>query len=487
MLKIEKWGMAGAIVMILASIILSVAINGCFKHSTDEPISGSSVPAPGAFTLGTPGDMTVGIDLSGSISGTGLPMTWTPSTDVANYLLEISKDDSFAAGYSVYSPTFASNVTQILLVTTTLTSNTLYYWRVKATNASGTLVASNVPFSFYTGSGAFAPGSFDLQSPQNLPGNVSQLSPNSESLTPTLTWTNAATETLYTVYLDDDTSVTDTPIYSTTTKPGVWTASIPASANLTDTARYYWTVVATGNISATAATTPYYSFVTGPIKYYAYTTITPTVITAGESISATLKAYDNNTVTVTTHTPFSITMTSSPGVTFYTDNTLGTPTTTYTLTGGTADIYLAITTSGSAVITATDIAGRSVSSTATTITVNPAALDHYYVVPASYSIVSGTAISVTITAQDVYSNTVTSASTEITMTINATSGTPAVAFYETGIWDGEPVAFSNPWASGVAQLSMKAEVSGATDEKFTIRAEDVAAKYGTSGEVTVGP
>lgn len=482
MTRVGKWW----IISISAIIFVSIVMDGCFKHSTDEPITGSSVPAPGAFTLGTPGDMTVNIDLSGSISGTGLPMTWTPSTDVANYLLEIAKDDSFAAAYSVYSPTLPSNVTAVSVTTTTFVANTLYYWRVKAINASGTPVAANAPFTFYTGTAAFVPGAFDLSLPQDSSaGAVSAASPNAESLTPELAWGDATTETFYTVYVATDTSFTSP--YTTTTKAGVLTVDIPASANLTDTARYYWAVTATGYISQTASTTPYYSFVTGPIKYYTYTTIAPTNITAGNGITATLTAYGNDNTAVTSHTPFSITMSATPGVTFYTDNTLVTPTTTYNLASGAADIYLAITTSGSAVITATDIASRSVSSSATAITVNPAALDHYSVVPDSYSIVSGTAISVTITAQDVYSNTVTSASTDITMTINTTSGTPTATFYKTGNWNVPPVGYTNPWASGVVQISMKAEVSGATDEKFTIRAEDAATKYGTSGEVTVSP
>jgi len=467
-------------------------MDGCFKHSTDEPITGSSVPAPGAFTLDLPGDPVTGFALidtaeASIIANNGWVMSWTPSANAANYLLEIARDDTFDPAYSVYSPTLASTYNSTVVSSTNLNpAYTLYYWRVQAINASGSPYASNRPFIFYTGLGAFAPGAFDLSSPlDSAAGPVSSASPDTESLTPTVQWTTAATETLYTVYVATDTSFTSP--YTTTTKAGVLTVDIPASANLTDTARYYWAVTATGYISQTASTTPYYSFVTGPIKYYTYTTIAPTTIIAGQGISATLSAYDNNAVAVTSHTPFSITMSATPGVTFYTDNTLVTPTTTYNLASGAADIYLAITTSGSAVITATDIASRSVSSSVTTITVNPAALDHYSVVPDSYSIVSGTAISVTITAQDVYSNTVTSASTDITMIINTTSGTPTATFYQTGSWNAPPVIYTNPWASGVVQISMKAEVSGATDEKFTIRAEDAATKYGTSGEVTVSP
>ena len=99
--KTSKWQVIAITTMVLVATLLSIVAGGCFTRSSNES-TGSSVPAPGAFDLGIPADMTASIDLSGSVSSTGLPMTWAASANVATYLLAISKDDSFAAGYSVY-------------------------------------------------------------------------------------------------------------------------------------------------------------------------------------------------------------------------------------------------------------------------------------------------------------------------------------------------------------------------------------------------
>jgi len=400
MFKTEKW-----IAVSIVLITLSLIVNGCFKHSKDEE-TGSSVPAPGAFTLGAPADGAININ----IAATEIPASWTASTDVANYLLEICKDDAFVAANSVYSTTLASNVTLYSVPTATLTSNMWYYWRVTATNASGSVIASNVPFSFYTGSSGAAPGTFNLSAPVDNASGI--------SLTPELVWTNAVSETLYTAYLDDNISFS-TP-YITTTKPGVLNTVIPGSAALTDTVRYYWKVEASNTVTSTVTTSTVYSFVTGPIEYYL---ITPTVttITAGESITATLTAYGTDDAQVITHAPFVVTMSATSGVTFYEDNTLITSTITYTLTSGVANMYFSITTAGSAVITATDIVGRVKNSSGTAITVNPGVSNKlvFATQPTTTAVDAAFSPVVTVKVQDVYGNTVTTASNVITLTVGA--------------------------------------------------------------------
>ena len=453
--------------IIIVTILLSITINGCFKHSKDEPITGSSVPAPGAFTLGNPADMPTGIiDLSGSIFSTGLPMTWTASLNVANYLLEIATDDSFAAAYSLISPTFASNITAITVTTTTFVANTLYYWRVKAINASGTPFASNQPFSFYTGTGAFAPGVFDLASPLNsAAGPVSAASPNAESLTPTLQWTNATTETMYTVSVATDTAFTS-PLVITNTKPGVLTYDIPVGAGLTNTVRYYWAVTATGYISQTASTTPYYSFVTGPVKYY---TLAPdnSTITASGNITATLTAYGNNDVIVSSHTPFSITMNAGTGFTYYTSNTFGTVNGagTYTVANGTATIYVKMTSSGAANnLIATDPLGRTKT---TVITVNPGPATQliWFVSPATPQ-AAGTAWTPApvVRIADASGNTVNSSAVVTLVTV---TGTSSFASGYTATASAGLATFNVALYNKAETITAKATAAGLTDSTTT--------------------
>ncbi|MEW6026050.1 MAG: hypothetical protein AB1599_01970, partial [Planctomycetota bacterium] len=409
MAGVKNWKTLTVVALMLAIIIVSVAMPGCFRRSSDDS-TGSSVPAPGAFTLGVPVDRAL-INLG---TASEVAFNWTASANTATYSLEVSTDDSFAVSYSVYSPTaFASGTLSHSASTTTFVANTLYYWRVTATNASGSTDASNKPFTFYTGTADFMPGAFDCVTPTNLavPAEVNSSSPPAESLTPQLDWTNATTETFYTVYVATDTSFTSP--YTTTTKAGVLTVDIPVSANLTDTTRYYWAVSATGYNLVTNTST--YSFVTGPVKYY---TLVPdnSTITAGGDITATLTAYGNNDVTVSSHIPFSITMNAGAGFTYYTNNTFGTVNATrqYTVANGTATIYVRMTSSGANNLIATDPASRTKTAA---ITVNTAAVNTvtFSTQPAN-TVAGATMANVVVNVKDAYNNNISGQAVSVTTT-----------------------------------------------------------------------
>ena len=349
-------------------VSLTIATKGCFKREKPGPQSGSSASLPGAFQTTLPADGVINVD----VFSAPVPVAWNASSNVSNYILEIAKEDDFSAANMVYSATLGPNTTNHSITAWTLSGGIWYYWRVKAVNLYGTTVSSDTPSCFYTSSGGIIPGTFNLATPTD----------NDESglaLTPEFNWTNAPKESKYIIYLDNDSNFSS-PLYTDTTRPGELGIHIPTGAGLTETSRYYWQVEAYNPFGVRPSSI--YSFVTGPIKYYTLTTDTSN-INAVQGITATLTALDNNSSPVTNHSPFTITMSAGPDLTYYNNNTLTTINTSgiYTVTNGIAGIYLKATKSEAVVITATDRALRSVS--AGPITVSPGAASKLLWVTAS--------------------------------------------------------------------------------------------------------
>ena len=372
-------------------ILLSLVIGtrGCFKREKPAPQSGSSAQ-PGAFQTTLPADGVINVD----VFSAPVPVAWSPSSNVTSYILEVAKDDDFASANMVYSATLSPNTTNHSITAWTLWGGIWYYWRVTAVNAYGTTVSSDTPSCFYTSSGGTIPGAFNLATPIDNDSGI--------SLTPELNWTNAPKESKYIIYLDNDSNFS-APIYTDTARPGELNIQIPAESGLTETARYYWKVEAVnwfGNRSSSI-----YSFVTGPIKSY---TITPTAttITAGNGVTMTITAYNSSNAVVTAHNPFTLTMNSGTGLTYYTNSalTIVNPTGTYTMTSGAATVYVKITLAGSVAITATDRAGRTKTCSPLTVSAGPVAA---VIVTGPASITSGVeSSSYTALSYDAYNNPV---------------------------------------------------------------------------------
>ncbi|MBI5309188.1 MAG: hypothetical protein HZB37_12885, partial [Planctomycetes bacterium] len=323
-----------------------------------------------------------------------VPVAWNGSSNATSYILEVAKEDDFAPVNMLYSATLGPNTTNHSVTYGLLSGGVWYYWRVTAVNANGTTVSSDAPSCFYTSSGGIIPGAFNLAAPiDNDSGLV---------LTPELDWTNAPKESKYIVYLDNDSNFSS-PIYTDTTRPGELGIQIPIGAGLTETSRYYWKVDAINYFGNRQSSI--YSFVTGPIKYY---TITPTAatITAGQGVTMTITAYNSINAIVSSHIPFTLTMNSGAGLTYYTNNalTVVNPTGTYTMTNGTATVYVRITSAGSTTITATDRAGRTKSCAPFTVNTGPIAT---VTVSGPSSITSGVeSSSYTAASYDTYNNPV---------------------------------------------------------------------------------
>src|SRR3989339_35164 len=127
-----KAGPALTVVTLMIALLVVIAVTpSCGKSSSK---SGSSVPAPGAFTLG--GAITDGmISVDRAITNT---ITWTASANASSYTLEISTDDVFTNTALVLTAT-GLTLTEYTVPAGTLTADVWHYFRVKAVNATGAM------------------------------------------------------------------------------------------------------------------------------------------------------------------------------------------------------------------------------------------------------------------------------------------------------------------------------------------------------------
>ena len=144
----------------------------------------------------------------------------------------------------------------------------------------------------------------------------------------------------------------------------------------------------------------------GAISYYEVSTTTPQTSGIGWTETITAKDVFGNDVTVSSDT--TVNLSSSTGnITFYTDGTYTTMTTSEVITAGTSfvTIYPLGQTAETVTITVTDT--NSKTGTSGLITVDPASMDHLLVIASPTSLTAGNGVTVTVTAHDQYHNVVT--------------------------------------------------------------------------------
>jgi phosphodiesterase/alkaline phosphatase D-like protein len=136
-------------------------------------------PVPSAPVLASPADKALNLTANTSVS-------WSPSSYATAYTVQVSTSSNFSTiSYS------GTNLTGTSFNLTGLSSNTTYYWRVNATNASGTSGWSGT-WQFTTQTiVAIAPDAPLLVSPANGTTNV--------SLPARLSWAAASGAATYTV------------------------------------------------------------------------------------------------------------------------------------------------------------------------------------------------------------------------------------------------------------------------------------------------
>ncbi len=194
------------------------------------------VAAPPAPTLSSPTNGATGVAINPTLS-------WNASAGAATYELQVSTSSTF--GTTVYDTSGITGTSKV--VVTSLSNNTLYYWRVDATNAGGTSGWSTPAYSFTTI--VAAPPAPTLSSPTNGATGV--------AINPTLSWNASAGAATYELQVSTS-STFATTVYDNSTLTG----TSQAISGLSNNTLYYWRVDATNAGGTSGWSTPTWSFTT---------------------------------------------------------------------------------------------------------------------------------------------------------------------------------------------------------------------------------
>jgi subtilisin family serine protease len=176
-----------------------------------------SLPAPSVPTLSSPANVATNVAIAPTLS-------WTAASAAGTYNLQVSTSNTFA--------TTVINLTGLTATSRAisgLANSTTYYWRVSATNTTGTSAWSAVR-SFTTAAPLAAPTAPTLRSPANNARNVTR--------TPTMSWNAATRATSYEIQISTDIN------FGTVTfgRSGLTGRSVRVSPTLGSLTFYYWRV-----------------------------------------------------------------------------------------------------------------------------------------------------------------------------------------------------------------------------------------------------
>lgn len=192
-----------------------------------------AVPVPAAPVLLAPASAAVNQSLTPTLS-------WNASSGAVTYDLQVSTTSNFTAAVQNFT-----GLTSTSRALTGLANNTIYYWRVSATNASGTSLWS-ATFYFTTLAAVVPPPPATtltvptLVSPADRASNVSR--------TPTLTWTASAGATTYNVQVSSSSTFTTLDI----NQKGVSSTSLAITTALASRRTLYWRVQAVNGTTTSA-------------------------------------------------------------------------------------------------------------------------------------------------------------------------------------------------------------------------------------------
>ncbi|GCE15492.1 hypothetical protein KTT_53510 [Tengunoibacter tsumagoiensis] len=208
---------------------------------------------PGSFSQNTPSDGATGVSTTPAFS-------WATSNGASGYALVVSPNSDYS------SPTInVSNLTGTSYTpTAALASSTKYYWKVTASNAAGSTVASNAGISFTTAVPPPPPGTFNQTAPTSNATNV--------SVTPAFTWSASANASRYALVVSPNSDYSSPAINVNNLTDTSYT---PSTALATST-KYYWKVTASNAVGSNGASNAGISFTTAaPTPPGTFTLVAP--------------------------------------------------------------------------------------------------------------------------------------------------------------------------------------------------------------------
>jgi hypothetical protein len=260
----------------------------------------SAVGLPVPPTLTSPSNGATGVSTAPTV-------TWNASGEATSYHLQVSESSSFST-----TVVNQSGITGTSYDVTGLNNSTLYYWRVNATNASGTSSYSTA-WSFTT-AGLASPPVPTLSSPSNGSTGV----PTS----PTLNWNASTGATSYRLQVSTSPNFTSTAV----NQSGITGTSYDITG-LSNGTLYYWRVNAT-NTGGTSAYSIRWSFTTIVAAPSTPTLSSPANGATSVSTSPTLDWNASSGATsyqlqVSTNSSFSSTVVNLTGITGTSYNVTG--------------------------------------------------------------------------------------------------------------------------------------------------------------------
>jgi len=222
-------------------------------------------------TTGIPAPIAPVATIATLLTSTGFTANWNVSATATGYYLDVAIDNGFTSFVSGYNNLNVNNVTTYLI--SGLSSNTPYYYRVRAYNVCGTSGNSNI-----------------ITVTTNPPPPLSPVATPATSVTSTgfsANWNSLADATGY--YLDVATNNTFTNFVSGYNNLDVSNVTTYSVSGLTDSTNYYYRVRAynlygtSGNsniiIVLTTGPCPNISYSTNNVELYLNTSMTPLVPT----------------------------------------------------------------------------------------------------------------------------------------------------------------------------------------------------------------
>ena len=189
---------------------------------------------PSAPTLVSPANASTNVSASPTFS-------WNSAAGATSYTLQVSTDSLF--GSTVINQ---SGITATSYAASGLSYNTVYYWRVSATNTYGTSAYSTV-YHFTTEAAATPPDVPTLASPADASTNVSNH--------PTLAWHPASGASTYTLLVSTDNTFTSVNFTFTGVADTSYHIHAWPSEYLQLSTTYYWKVRATNGAGTSAFST----------------------------------------------------------------------------------------------------------------------------------------------------------------------------------------------------------------------------------------